>query len=142
MASTLFSNDQELLRFEPEITDFIPSTQSDFVPQHIAAKDIIIEELIKLKILDTEFGHENAESQIHRPEELNLLSIYKTLAIIFGFLSPNGSDKFADKSNFYEMKFQEEFERTKRSLTVDLDGDGVEDKNEIQRTHGPQLRRV
>jgi len=138
----LFSDDQDLQKYEPGITEYLPHTQADFMPQHSAAHDFIFETLVMDKILDTRDGHAQAEIQIFRPEELKLSSIYKTLEIIFGSLSLNGSDRFAEKSMFYRALFEEEFRRTKRALTIDNNDDGVEQPGEVQFNHATRLRRL
>jgi hypothetical protein len=138
----LFSNDQDLVKYEPQITALLPDTQADFMPQHSASYDIIFEDLVMSKILDTRGGHEQAEAQILRPQELKQASVYKTLEIIFGFLSANGSDRFAEKSMFYRGLFEVEIKTSKGALTIDSNLNGIEDKQEVQDNHFVRLNRV
>lgn len=142
MSGDLFSVDDDLFRFEPDLKCFLPDAQSDYLPQHIAAKDVIVEELIRSKILDTVDGHEDAESQLLRPEELNLLSIYKVLEIVFSFVSSSGSDKFSDKAIFYRSLYLDELEKVKKSLTVDTNKDGKVQDGEVQFSHISSLKRA
>ena len=144
MNEGLFATEEQLFRYEPGLRDFLPEDQPDWTQQLIAAKDEIVEELIRDNILDTTdpAGHENAENQILRPEELNLASIWKALQIIFFSLSHSGADKFADKSSAYEKKYTDEMVRVKGALSIDRDGDLSEDSNEIQRNFNITLKRT
>jgi len=138
----VWSDDQDLLEREPGINCYIPEGQGDFLPQHNAAKREILDLLIKDKVLDAEFSEGDAESQLVRTSELRLLSTFKTLEIIFGFLMVNGGDRFAAKEEKYFSMFNNELENVKRSLSVDKNNDGKITKDEIQTDHGPRLGRI
>jgi len=132
--TTLFADDQDILRYEPELTVYLPSTQADFTPQHIAASEALLDDLKKKNII-------KEEAQILKPEELKQAAIFKALAIIFNFLSSNEGDKFAAKSDNNLAKYENELDQLMQTMTVDQDGDFTIDESEIQASHQPRLER-
>lgn len=129
-----FAIDQDLFEWEPDLLDYVSEEQADFQRQHIATGKHIIEDLINSKIIEE-------EEQILRPQELNEVAIFKTLGMIFNWLSANPDDKFRAKSDDYEARFESKFIEKKSALTIDLNKDGFESKSEVQVDHAPTLER-
>lgn len=113
-----YATDQELLGWEPEILEYLPSSQSDYSPQHNEAKRTIVHDLIQLSVICE-------EDQIYDPEQLKTAAIFKALEIIFNFLSANDADKFFAKSEMYRDRYNAELQEVRRVLTVDLNSDGA-----------------
>lgn len=131
---TAFATDQDLYKIEPGIERFLPESQADFQPQHLAAGDEIVDELKKRKIIEL-------ESQLTDTTELNLAAKYKALSIIFGFLSAGADDKFQNKSDMYLAKYENEMNLLTGSITVDLNKDGTTTDAEKKLDKHPLLRR-
>lgn len=136
-----FSTDQDLLRREPQLEEYMPESQSSWHEQHSEAKkeivtDLINDQIIKLRQID---NYDDAEQFILRPEELNRCSIFKTLEIIFNTLA-QGDDSFHRSWEIYSKKYIAEYDKVKNALSIDLDRDGVEDESEIGADHSTRLR--
>lgn len=129
-----WTTDTDLASWEPGITNFLPSVQSDFSLQHEEAKRIIIDDLIQELVI-------KEEADILQTTELKSLSIFKTLEIIFNFLSVKEGDKYDQRSQKYLKKYNDEFVQRLEALTVDLDDDGVEDDDETLGGHDTVLVR-
>lgn len=135
-----FSTDQDILQWEPDLVVYLPESQADYTPQHIAAADAILEDLRKRRIIRPTETTDGAE-QILRPAELKEAAKFKSLEIIFTFLSANATDKFKEKSIEYRTRYIDEIANVVNTLTVDVDRDGIEDKGEIGRSFQTILRR-
>jgi len=112
-----YSDDQDLLAYEPDILRWLPETQADYLPQHNESRKYILNALQKDKVIIE-------ESDLGDTSELRVLSVFKTLQTIFGFLSANEGDSFDDKSMQYSKRYSDEYQNVRDTLSVDADGDG------------------
>jgi len=129
-----FATDQDLLRYEPELDVYLPSTQADYTPQNIAAGDVIIDDLKRKNMIKD-------EAQILEPTQLKQAAIFQALSIIFNFLSANAEDKFMAKSFTYKEKYDEEFAQLMMSITIDSNEDGSASEDEKNQSFQPRLER-
>jgi hypothetical protein len=73
--SKLLSDDRLFSSLYPEITNYYPSGQTDFLPQHELAKDAIVTDLINQGVIDY-------EDQIKSPDDLMLAATYRCAQMI------------------------------------------------------------
>jgi hypothetical protein len=113
----LFSDDTLLRSYYPElITDanYLPSYSSNFLDQHLAAKNLVVLRLKQRKLIDE-------ESQVI---DINSVAIAAVHACAWLILNPIAmSDQSRDLANRALAQFNNEIERL--SLDVDRDKDGV-----------------
>lgn len=115
----------ELVETFAQLADMIPRRQSDYEPQIKAAKHEIV-----LSIRDHLNSDHITEDEVFNPESFNLAHKYCAAAIIYEMnLNLDAADAMRTRCN-------ELMNSALRSISLDLDGDGVIDSDE------ENLRRV
>jgi len=117
----LFSDDSELLPYEPQVLEWVRSGRNSFKDIHRASQDRILKYLDKNKFWDLN-GDPLTKAAIIDLNEVNDWSKFMTLKLIFEGLSNATDDIFHEKSLRYR-----DLERTARDravLRVDTNGDG------------------
>lgn len=126
-ADSLFSSDQDLKSYEPDILKWLPIEYSNWNHIHRECQRNILNHLDELRIYKPDGSKFQASDILHK-SEVRRLSAYMALRMIFSGLSNQVDDIFNDKRLQY--KELEKMARNRNYLTLDLDGDGIEDGNE------------
>jgi hypothetical protein len=134
----LFSNDNDLFPYEPNIYKYLPRGKSSFIYAHRAAQKKILAYLDEQRIWKddrTRFTKEDIADK----EEFNRWSIFQTLLIIFESIQVNNADVFQEKKLEYERDMLEA--RNRAALRLDKDGDGNTDDPPYDNITTRMLRR-
>lgn len=123
----LFSNDQDLFPYEPNLYRFLPLGKSSFKYAHRAAQEKILSYLDEQKIWKQD-GTRFEKEDIVNTVEFRRWSLFQTLLIIFESNQLSVDDLFQEKRKEYEKNLIEA--RNRASLRLDLDGDGEIDETE------------
>jgi len=124
---SLFSNDQLLTAYEPNILNWVREGRNSFLDVHRAAQQRI------LKVLEENGFFKKDESTITLTDLLDLSefidwSRFMVLRMIFEGISNATNDIFHQKALRY--KNMEAEARDRARIKVDLDGDGEDDSND------------
>lgn len=123
----LFSGDQDLIAFEPDILKWVSEGRSSFLNVHRAAQGRILETLDESGVVDKE-GNKLTKDAMVDLTEVTPWSRDLTLSLIFQGLSNAVDDVFSEKSKYYAG---EALKRKARAvLRLDVDGDGEINKGE------------
>lgn len=126
----LFSDDSDLISYEPDIEKYLRSGKSSFMNFHRKAQDIIISYLDEQKIW------KNDNSRIRKQDIADITdtevkdqfrqwSTYQTLLLIFESIKVSNTDIFdTKKENYKDLR---NGARKRSALRLDLDGDMVTD---------------
>lgn len=117
----LFSDDSEIMPYEPQVLEWVRSGRNSFKDVHRASQDRILKYLDENKFWDIN-GDPLTKAAIIDINEVNDWSKFMTLKLIFEGLSNATDDIFHEKSLRYR-----DLERTARDravLRVDTNGDG------------------
>ena len=135
----LFSSDNDLFPFEPNLSRFLPPGKSSFKYAHRAAQEKILAWLDEQKIWKKD-GTRFEKSDIVDSLDFKRWSIFQTLLIIFESNQLTTNDIFEEKRQGYESDLIEA--RNRASLRLDLDVDGVIDETEkVSLQFAPLYRR-
>ncbi|WP_457755181.1 hypothetical protein [Thermovibrio ammonificans] len=107
-----YATQEDLLRYEPSITDYVPQGQEDFSPQIILA-EAQINLTLKAKGIDPESVP---------PDELKTLTCLKALYLIFNMSSRDKEDIFYAKAQSYKEAFEEAIQNI---LVINDEGETV-----------------
>jgi len=107
---TLFSDDRLMQTIHPEIMNYLPAGQSNFLPQHELAKDALVTQL-RIK------GLISYEEQIRNPDDWVLPATYKCIELI---LAPIPGDERLDRVK-KEMALNASSSLVMASATLDSD---------------------
>jgi len=124
----LFSDDQNILPYEPELRRFYSEGKSSYLAYHRKVRDLILDWINEMGFTDTSRDKITADAFVDL-DEVRKWSESWTLWLIFQDLSNSVDDKFAQKAAMYQSRTLESQNRTK--LRLDLDGDGTIDKGEF-----------
>lgn len=118
----LFSNDQDILPYEPELRRFFPEGKNSYLSFHRKVRDLILDWINEMGF------RSNDQSKITADQFLDLNEVRKwsenwTLWLIFQDLSNSNDDKFQVKSEMYKSRTLESQNRTRLALDLDKDGD-------------------
>ena len=125
----LFSNDNDLIKYEPDILRWLPDGRSTWNYLHRRAQDRILSYLF-------EHGYKNSDgspftkSQILEKYDVKEWSTFLTLKLIFGSITNSKDDVFLDKMRFYENL---EGRVATTNIRVDINSDGIQDASEVLR---------
>lgn len=113
----VYSDDSLLAAYFPELVsdaNYLPSGKSNFLDQHIAAKDLVVLRLKQRKIIDD-------ESQIIDPNDVAIASVYACAKLILQPIATSEDSKtlLAMASTGFDAEI------SKVSFGVDEDGDGI-----------------
>lgn len=112
----IFSDDELLASYYPELisdTRFLPSGKTNFLDQHVAAKDAVVLRLKQRAMIDD-------ESQVIDANAVAIAAVHKAAHIIIQPIAT--SDVTRELAKEAKSSFDEEINRT--SLRLDLDKDG------------------
>lgn len=141
----LFSSDQDLKKFEPEIECFLRIGRKSFLDVHRCSQKLILDWLqrqveVKDCDIDTDDGCVKRKltcQDLWDKEEVHTWSVYQTLVLIFEGLSNQTDDVFAQKALRYSEHMYRA--RSRAEITVDYDQDGKADYRE--KIHTARLTR-
>lgn len=135
MATTPYSDDNDLIVKRSNILEYLPTGTSDWSAKHVESADIInqdleIEWFRRLVADSSEFNSLEIEfdpDKILNPERLVTLSVFKTLELIYEFLAKDIVDcPFAKERDYYAKRYREEFQRISNlGLDYDFNSDGT-----------------
>lgn len=123
----LFSDDQDILQYEPQLLDYVRKGRSSFLDYHRGTQFLILDYLNDQNQRDIE-GNRFTKEDVIDVLEVKKWSTYWTMARIFESISNAIDDVFAQKAERY-MGMAEEA-RSKGVLRLDIDGDGTLEKSE------------
>lgn len=132
----LFSSDQDLLKFEPEITCYLRKGRRSFLDIHRCAQALIIDWLQRqVEVKDCQINIDNGcvkrkltKKDLWDLEEVRAWSVYQALVLIFEGLSNQVDDVFSQKKERYsELMYRA---RSRAEITVDYNQDGKADYRE------------
>ncbi len=121
----LFSSDDDLLGYEPELYTYLARGRNSFLNIHRKAQFEILDELDANKIRKDD-GSEYTAADIVDIEEFRKYSTFLTLNIIFEGISNDVDDIFRVKANKYRERYVQAKKRAE--LKLDSDGDGDIDR--------------
>lgn len=132
----LFSSDQDLLRYEKNVFDYLPEGHSSFLYAHREARRHIIRELISRRITEAD-GDTIDPKDIADKDQIKDWSIFYTLYLIFENAIIQENDFFTQKASAY---FEKALGSMPASLKLDTDQDGNIDEK-IDTFSGIMVRR-
>lgn len=118
----IFSDDVLLRAYFPELisdVNYLPSGESNFLDQHLAAKDLVVLRLKQRKLI-------HHEAQIIEANDVAIASVYAAAMLILQPIATSPAAK--DLLEVAKNGFDEEI--TKVTFSVDVDEDGIVDENE------------
>lgn len=130
-AAQLFSKDFDLYQYEPEIDQYLPKKWSSWNMVHKRAQDWIIDFLDEKGIFD-ENGHKYTVADLLDTQQVNQLSVFKTLEFIFEGNSNVVGDLFSAKADKYRQMSNTKASRSQ--LSLDFNANTVSDDS-IERTN-------
>jgi hypothetical protein len=123
----LFSSDQDLVGFEPDILKWVPPGRASFLNIHRTAKAKILESLDESGVVDSA-GAKLTDAAVVDASEVKAWSRDLALHLIFKGLINAVDDVFTIKSKYYEAEAAKRKQRA--IIRLDLDGDGNIDQDE------------
>ena len=124
----LFSKDNDLYVFEPEIDQYLPEKWSSWNLVHLQAQEWIIDWLDESRIHQYD-GTKYAVEDVMDIQQVKQLSIYKTLEFIFSGNSNMVGDLYSIKAAKYAALAKEKLSRG--SLKLDFDKDAATTNGEF-----------
>lgn len=137
----IFAEDKDCKTDVPDIADYIPSGDTSLLRFHVSGKDDLVN-FFRAKgknVFDTDY-RKLTEYDFHDPEELKQAGKYMALAKVFFWRSDSVDDKWYSKAKDFEAKGYSA--ANVYFLSLDTDGDGVEDDNEKQAIQELRIVRV
>ena len=123
-SDNLFSKDDELKAYEPDILKWRPEGRWTFNNVHRRVQEMILTELYKNRILNSDTS-KITKDQIVDIAEVREWSIYKTLFLIYAGISNKSEDVFAAKSSMYSKQSAEYKNLVFNIIGIDLNKDSV-----------------
>lgn len=120
----LFSNDNDIYPYEPDISRYLPRGKSSWLYAHREAQTKIIEFLDEQRIWKLD-GSAFTKEDLVTIDEFRRWSLFQTLLIIFESIQLNTGDIFQEKRDEYEKGMIQA--RNRASLRLDRNGDGTND---------------
>lgn len=124
---SLFSSDQDLITWEPDIMKWVQKGRSTFLDKHREAQDQILAWLDREGYTDIN-EKPYTKFAIVDHKEVQDWSAFLALSIIFWGISNKKDDVFLDKFKAYEAKAA--IARNRAVLRLDINGDGIVDVGE------------
>ena len=126
----LFSDDSDLISFEPDIKNYLKKGKNTYIYAHRKAQDIIISYLDEQRIWKSD-GSVITKQDIAAitdsdvKDQFRMWSTFQTLLIVFESIKVSNEDIFSDKKrNYKELR---DSARNRSSLRLDLNGDNTTD---------------
>lgn len=117
---SLFSDDEDLRSKESDILNWLPGGYSNWNHLHRKAQEDILDWLDELRIYKAD-GTRWVASELTRSDQVRRISMYMVLRMIFGSLSNQVDDIYADKHKYY---WEMEVEAKQRNyIELDFGGD-------------------
>ena len=129
-----YSTDDNLKAYEPNILDHLPNTTpttTSFDDQHAESKRIIDEVLITRlpeNIRDQIKAGDKTMNEVVDEADLQTISVYHTMFVIFNWISSKEDDIFGIKSKKYRQLFHEKL--TTLSVDISTDDDDTDFEQE------------
>lgn len=120
----LYSTDNDLYPYEPEISNYLPLGKNSFKYAHRAAQSKILAYLDEQRIWKNNTERFD-KFDILDKEEFSRWSLFQTLLIIFEGSQVSVGDLFQEKKEEYEKEMKTA--RSRGALRLDFDGDGNND---------------
>jgi len=120
----LFSNDNDLIAYEPDLKRMLPQGKNSFIYAHRKAQEKILAYLDEQRIWKSD-NTRFSKNDITDKEEFHRWSVFQTLLIIFESMQVSVNDIFQEKREQYDKDMREA--RNRASLRLDVDGDGNTD---------------
>lgn len=137
----ILSEDKDLKTDVPDVVDYLPSSDTSGIRFHVSARSDLVQ-FFRAKgkrVFDTE-PKILTEYDFHDPEELRQAAKYMALAKIFFWRSDAVDDKWYSKAKDFEARGYSA--ANVYFLSLDTDGDGVEDTAEKQAIQELRIVRV
>jgi hypothetical protein len=125
----LWSSDQDLARHEQDILKWVTNGRNSFLDIHRKVQGLILDWLDSIR-MHKEDGSRLEKEDILVTTDVNLISTYWALSVIFQNLSNKPDDTFAVKSKLYEKL--KEAVKARGRIQVDLNDNGEIDSDEGQ----------
>ena len=112
----IFSDDVLMSVYAPELisdTNYLPSGKTNFLDQHVAAKDLIVLRLKQRHVIDD-------ESQIIEPNQVSIAATYAAAWLILNPIAT--SDDTKELASRMHSEFEDEIGRV--TIAVDINKDG------------------
>lgn len=123
----LLSSDADLVAIEPDVLKWVPAGRNSFLNVHRKSLNLILDWLDSIRIWKTD-GTKLTKEDISYTDDLNKLSIYITLELIFMGISNKVDDVFLAKAREYRAKATEMKNRGR--IQADFNGDDALDSTE------------
>jgi hypothetical protein len=125
----LFSTDDNLKAYEPDILSWLPDGYSSFNHIHRESRNNIVDWLDEIRLRKSNGDRFEARDLLEK-EQVRRISCYMTLRVIFEGLSNQVDDVFDKK----RQKFQalEASSKNRNYITLDFNDDGQADQNDNQ----------
>jgi hypothetical protein len=124
LADNLFSTDEELKAYEPDILKWLPMGKSTYNNIHRRVQEMILTELYKNRIINSDTT-KITKDQIVDITEVREWSVFKTLNLIYSGISNKPDDVFATKSTMYLKQSAEYKNLVFNIIGIDLNKDSV-----------------
>ena len=124
-----YSNDENLKAYEPNILDHLPNTSptsTSFDVQHAESKRVIDEILVTRlpeSLAKSIKDGDKTMNDVVDETDLQTVSVYHTLFLIFNWLSSREDDIFGIKSQKYLAFFKEKLAGLSVDISTDDDND-------------------
>jgi hypothetical protein len=125
----LFSSDNDLFPFEPDLMHYLPLGKNSFIYAHRKAQERIIAYLDEQRIWKNDGSRYSKQDIVDLPvdfkDQFKQWSTFQTLLIVFESIQVSNADIFQEKRLEYENLMIQA--RNRSSLRLDQDQDGVID---------------
>lgn len=139
VSQKLFSNDFDLVAYEPDIIKWVPKKWSSWNLVHLRAQDYIVNMLREKRIFD-HLGNAYTKDDIFNILEVKDLSVALVLRYIFSGTSNSSDDVFKRKSDEYDKLVSQR--ASAASIKLDYNKNTVSDENETEDLRSIEIRRI
>lgn len=123
-SDALFSNDSDLISFEPDIMKWLPNGRSSFLDLHRKSQKLIVDWVDRQGYRDIENNKLTKWAFVDNAD-VRMWSVYLTLKLFFMGVQNATDDVFKKKADYYHKLEIES--RDRALLSLDLDNDGEKD---------------
>lgn len=126
-AQKLFSNDNDLYKYEPEIDQYLPKKWSGWNLVHLEAQKYIMDWLDEKRIFNVN-GAKYTVNDLMDKDQVRQFSLFKTLEFIFEGNVKVVGDLFSIKRDHYRQLANEKAARSQ--LSLDFNANGLNDDSQ------------